>query len=326
MSLAVEIARRILHAVGLLAAVVVLNFFLLQLAPGDPAQTIAGEMGGITEELLAEIRADYGLDKSLPEQLGAYLWRYAQLDFGHSFFFNTSVADLILNRVPATILLVLSALFLAVSIGTLFGVVAARKPNGLLSHLVTIVSIGGYSAPVFWIGLMLLVLFASVIPLFPTHGMYDVSKDYGPLGHAFDVLRHLVLPTITLAVIYLAQYSRLARASMLETLGADYVRTARAKGLSERVVVYKHALRNAILPVVTMAGLQFSQLFAGAVLVETVFNWPGMGRLAFDSILRRDYPTILAILFFSALIVIVANLLTDLSYRLIDPRIRLDKR
>lgn len=322
MGMVLQIGRRLVHAIGLLVAVVVLNFFLLQLAPGDPAQTIAGEMGGITEELLAEIRADYGLDQSLTAQLGNYLWRYSRLDFGFSFFFDASVADLILARVPATLLLVLSALFLAVTVGTLFGVIAARKPNGWLSHLVTIVSIGGYSAPVFWIGLMLLVMFASIVPLFPTQGMIDVSREMGPIERLFDLLRHLVLPTVTLAIIYLAQYSRLARASMLETLGADYIRTARAKGLSERTVVYKHALRNAILPVVTMAGLQFSQLFAGAVLVETVFNWPGMGRLAFDSILRRDYPTILGILFFSALIVIVANLLTDLAYRLIDPRIR----
>lgn len=322
MGVIVQIGRRLVHAIGLLLAVVVLNFFLLQLAPGDPAQTIAGEMGGITEELLAEIRADYGLDQSLLTQLGTYLWRYAAFDFGYSFFFDASVADLIFSRVPATLLLVLSALFLAVTVGTLFGVIAAQKPNGWLSHLVTVVSIGGYSAPVFWIGLMLLVLFASIIPVFPTQGMFDVSRTMGPLERLVDLLRHLVLPMVTLAIIYLAQYSRLARASMLEVLGADYIRTARAKGLGEHSVIYKHALRNAVLPVVTMAGLQFSQLFAGAVLVETVFNWPGMGRLAFDSILRRDYPTILGILFFSALIVIVANLLTDLAYRLIDPRIR----
>ncbi|MGI9487239.1 MAG: ABC transporter permease [Geminicoccaceae bacterium] len=322
----VQIARRCIHAIGLLVAVVVLNFFLLQLAPGDPAQTIAGEMGGITEEMLAKIRADYGLDQSLVSQLGTYLGRYLRFDFGYSFFFDSSVADLIFSRVPATLLLVLSALFLAVTVGTLFGVISAQKPNGWLSHLVTMVSIGGYSAPVFWIGLMLLVLFASIIPLFPTQGMMDISRDMSPFDRLLDVLRHLVLPTVTLAIIYLAQYSRLARASMLETLGADYIRTARAKGLSERTVIYKHALRNAVLPVITMAGLQFSQLFAGAVLVETVFNWPGMGRLAFDSILRRDYPTILGILFFSALIVIVANLLTDLTYRLIDPRIRTTNR
>lgn len=322
MGLMAEIARRLIHAVGLLVAVITLNFFLLQLAPGDPAQTIAGEMGGITDEMLAEIRAEYGLDRNLIHQLGGYLLRYLQFDFGHSFFFDADVAELILSRLPATLLLVVSALVLAVTVGTLFGVVSAQRPNGWLSHLLTIVSIGGYAAPVFWIGSMLLVLFASIVPLFPTQGMVDIAREMHPIERLFDLLHHLVLPMVTLALIYLAQYSRLARASMLETLGADYIRTARAKGLSERNVVYKHALRNAVLPVVTMAGLQFSQLFAGAVLVETVFNWPGMGRLALDSILRRDYPTILGILFCSALVVIVVNLLTDLACRLIDPRIR----
>jgi peptide/nickel transport system permease protein len=314
--------RRAGHAVGLLAAVIVLNFFLLQLAPGDPAQTIAGSMGGITEEILAEIRADYGLDKSLPEQLGNYLARYAYLDFGDSFYFNADVRGLILSRLPATVLLVMSALMLAVMAGVFFGVAAARRPRSWLSHGVTVFSIAGYSAPVFWLGLMMLVLFAKVVPLFPVGGMFDVSRDLEGWARVPDVLRHLALPATTLAVIYIGQYSRLSRATMLEVMSADYIRTARAKGLSESEVVYKHALRNAVLPVVTMAGLQFSQLFAGAILVETVFNWPGMGRLAFDSIVRRDYPMILGILFFSALLVVAANLLTDFAYRLIDPRIR----
>jgi peptide/nickel transport system permease protein len=151
--------------------------------------------------------------------------------------------------------------------------------------------------------------------------MYNVALEGGRLARTFDILHHLILPMVTLSIIYLAQYSRLARASMLDVLGSDYIRTARAKGVSERMVIYKHALKNAILPIVTMAGLQMSYLFSGAILVETVFNWPGLGRLAFESILRRDHPTILGILFFSTFIVIVANLLTDLSYRLIDPRI-----
>jgi peptide/nickel transport system permease protein len=169
---------------------------------------------------------------------------------------------------------------------------------------------------------MLLILFASWIPLFPVSGMYDISGPREGLTYVLDVLHHLVLPVVTLSTIYLAIYSRLARASMLDVLGADYIRTARAKGLRQGKVIYKHALRNAVLPVVTYAGLQFSHLLSGAVLVETVFSWPGLGTLAFDSLLRRDSPTLLGILFFSALIVIVVNLLTDLSYRLIDPRIR----
>ena len=323
MGLFAAILKRLLYGLALLVAVIVFNFILIHLAPGDPAETIAGEMGGATEEMLAELRASYGLDKPLWEQLWIYLGRVAQGDLGQSFFFNAPVTELILERLPATILLVLSSLVLATVVGTLMGVVAARKPNGWFSHFITILALVGYSAPVFWTGILLLILFASLIPLFPVSGMYDImTLGADPVTRFFDVLHHLVLPMLTLAIIYLAQYSRLARASMLDVLGSDYIRTARAKGLAEHVVVYKHALRNAVLPVVTIAGLQFSQLISGAVLVETVFNWPGLGRLAFDSILRRDHPTILGILFFSALLVIVANILTDLTYRLIDPRIK----
>ena len=317
------IAQRLLHAIGLLLAVLVLNFTLVHIAPGDPAEVIAGEMGGATEEMMAEIRRVYGLDQPFHVQLGTYLGRVLQGDLGHSFFFDRPVTELIVERLGATLLLVTSSLLVAVFLGTFLGVVAAQRPKGLLSHIVTVLALVGYSAPVFWTGIMLLILFASFIPLFPVSGMVDVvAQNQSWWQVALDVGHHMVLPVLTLSTIYLAFYSRLARASMLDVLGADYIRTARAKGLSRTLIVYKHALRNAVLPVVTFAGLQFAQLLSGAVLVETVFSWPGLGTLAFDSILRRDSPTLLGILFFSALIVIVANLLTDFSYRLIDPRIR----
>lgn len=323
MGLVVTILKRTAYAVLLLLCVLILNFMLIQLAPGDPAQVIAGEMGGITEEQLARIRASYGLDRSLLEQLGAYLGHVLHGDLGYSFYFDRPVIDLILSRIPATLLLVITALLLAITIGTLLGVLASRNPKGLFSQMITVLALFGFSAPVFWIGIMLLIVFTGTLSFFPVSGMQAVTRDeVNPLLVLLDILHHLVLPAFTLAIVYIAQYSRLSRASMLETLGSDYIRTARAKGVPEHRVVFRHALRNAILPVVTMAGLQFSQLFAGAVLVETVFNWPGMGRLAFESILRRDYPTLLGILFFSALIVIVVNLLTDLVYRLVDPRIR----
>lgn len=170
---------------------------------------------------------------------------------------------------------------------------------------------------------MLIILFASVVPIFPVEGMMDVRMREADLfAQILDILHHLFLPAFTLAIIYLAAYARLARASMLDVLGADYIRTARAKGASERSVLFHHALRNAMLPILTVAGLQFGNLISGALLVETVFNWPGMGRLAFDSILRRDYPTVLGVLFFASMMVVIANLVTDLSYRLVDPRLR----
>ena len=317
------LTKRGLSACTLLIAVLVLNFLLIHLAPGDPAEVIAGVMGGATQEVLHEIRATYGLDKPVAVQLAVYLKNVASGNLGYSFYFNRPVTELIMQRVFATVLLVISALILALCLGTLLGVLASKKPNGLLSHIVTVVSLVGYSAPIFWTGLMLLILLASFIPLFPVSGMYDIALSTGGIGRVVDILHHLVLPMLTLGIVYLAQYSRLARASMLDVLGADYIRTARAKGVSAKGVVYKHALKNAVLPIITMAGLQMSYMFSGAVLVETVFNWPGLGRLAFESILRRDYPTILGILFFSTFIVIIANLLTDLLYRLVDPRIHI---
>jgi len=232
------------------------------------------------------------------------------------------VIGLIGARVGPTVLLVLAAQMIAITVGVVMGVFAARKPSGPLSAVITLLSTIGYAAPVFWTGIMLIILFASIIPIFPVDGMTSARFSGGAAAHVVDVLHHLALPAFTLAVIFLAQYSRLSRASMIDVLGADYVRTARAKGLSETRVVFKHALRNAVLPIITVAGIQFGNLISGALLVESVFNWPGMGRLAFDSVLRRDYPTLLGILFFAALMVVIANLLTDLSYRLADPRIR----
>ncbi|WP_311031320.1 ABC transporter permease [Mesorhizobium koreense] len=316
------IARRLLYGVILLVGVLVLNFFLIHAAPGDPAETIAGVMGGATAKMLAEIRASYGLDKPLLTQLAIYLGHVAHGDLGMSYYFNQPVIGLIAARVGPTILLVLAAQVFAITIGVAMGVFAARKPSGPLSAFITVLSTIGYAAPVFWTGIMLIILLASIWPIFPVDGMTSARFAGGYFAYIGDVLYHLVLPAFTLAIIFLAQYSRLSRASMIDVLGADYVRTARAKGLSETKVVFKHALRNAVLPIITVAGIQFGNLISGALLVESVFNWPGMGRLAFDSVLRRDYPTLLGILFFAALMVIVANLLTDLSYRFADPRIR----
>ncbi|WP_174714398.1 ABC transporter permease [Paracoccus yeei] len=316
-----RILRQLLYAAALILAVLVLNFLLIQLAPGDPAEVIAGEMGGASAEVMAAIREQYGLDKPLLTQLGLYLGRALQGDLGMSYYYNRPVVDLILSRLGPTMLLVATALGFALIVGTRLGMLASRNPRGIASAVVTVLSLIGYSAPVFWTGLMLVILFAAKIPLFPVAGMIDVVKQGGPLMRALDIAHHLVLPGLTLGLVYLAQYSRLTRASMLEVLGADYIRTARAKGVSEKLVFRRHAFRNALLPVVTVAGMQFGAIISGAVLVETVFSWPGLGTLAFQSILARDYPTVLGILFFSTLIVIIANLLTDFVSRLLDPRL-----
>lgn len=313
---------RLLQALGLVLAVVVLNFVLVHAAPGDPVETIAGASGGMSPELMAQLRTQYGLDQSLPVQLGVYLGKVARGDLGYSYFFNLPVTAMIAERVPATLLLVLSSVLLAFFAGTALGVLSSRKPNGWLSQFITVLSLVGFAAPVFWLGIMLVILLASVFPILPVAGMRAIDSTGGGLKDMLDVAHHLVLPTLTLSLVYLAQYSRLARSSMLDVLGSDFIRTARAKGLAERVVLYKHALRNALLPVVTVLGLQFGNVLAGAILVETVFNWPGLGRLAFESVLRRDYPTILGVLLFSSVVVVVMNQLTDLCYRFIDPRIK----
>ncbi len=316
------IVRRIIYSLLLLLAVVVLNFLLLHIAPGGPVETLVGQMGGATPELIAQLKVTYGLDRSIPEQLMTHIVRMAHGDLGMSFAYDRDVLSLIMGRLPATLILVITALVLAIVTGTFLGIVAAQKPKSLFSGFVTVISLASYAAPVFWTGIMLLILFSYLVPLFPSFGMGAVGTTGGALDRLLDLGHHLVLPAVTLGSIYLAVYSRLARASMMDVLGADYIRTAWSKGLSRRVVVYKHALKNAVLPVVTMAGLQFSQLIAGAVVVETVFSWPGMGQLAFEAILRRDHPLLLGILFFSTLIVVVVNFLTDMSYRLLDPRIK----
>ena len=324
MSAAAAVTRRLGYAALLLLAVLVLNFLLVNLAPGDVADTIAGDMGGASAEVIAQIRADYGLDQPLYVQLLVYLGNVLQGDLGHSFFFNAPVTALILERLPATVLLVFTAQGMALAVGVLLGATAARRPNGALSRCLTVGALLSYSAPVFWTGIMLLIAFSLKLPLFPVAGMISPALIGAPFWQqAVDVAHHLVLPAVTLASIFLALYSLLCRASMLEVLGSDYIRTARAKGLPERKVLYKHALKNALGPVVTLAGLQFSAVVSGAVLVETLFGWPGLGSLALHSIVARDTPTILGILFFSALVVVVGNLLTDFVLRLIDPRIEL---
>jgi len=303
-------------------AVVVVVFFLIQIAPGDAALYLAGEQGVGDAEFLAKVRAEYGLDQPLLVQLGTYVGNVAQLNLGESTYFNEPVLGLIVERLFATVLLAGTSLLFAVGLGVAIGVYTARRPESPTSSAATVASLVGFSTPVFYSAIMFIVVFAAKWSLLPVGGIEDVRYDGNWVGETIDLLQHLVLPALSLGIIYLAIYSRLARASMLEVLESDYIRTARAKGARERVVVYKHALRNAVIPVITAAGLQVGNLLSGALLVEVVFAWPGIGRLAVDSIFRRDSPMLLGIMIFSSAMVIVANLLTDLVYRLIDPRIR----
>jgi len=321
-ALARGIGSRLGQAIGLLLAVVVVVFFLIQIAPGDAALYLAGDQGVGDAEFLAQVRADYGLDRPLLVQLRTYVGNVAQLDLGDSIYFNEPVLGLIVERLFATVLLAGTSLLFAVGLGVAIGVYTARRPESSMSSAATVSSLVGFSTPVFYSAIMFIVLFAAKWSLLPVGGIEDVRYEGNWVGETIDLLQHLILPALSLGIIYLAIYSRLARASMLEVLESDYIRTARAKGARERVVVYKHALRNAVIPVVTAAGLQVGNLLSGALLVEVVFAWPGVGRLAVDSIFRRDSPTLLGIMIFSSAMVILANLLTDLVYRIIDPRIR----
>ena len=320
----ISLIRRLGSMLLVLLVVVVLNFLMLHLAPGDIADTIAQTMGGADEQDMAELRKQYGLDQPFFIQLFNYVGRVVLLDFGHSQFYNVPVLDLIMERFPATLLLVFSAQILSLFVGILMGVYAAQNPNGLSSLFVNMFSLFGYAAPVFWTGVLLLIALSLHVPIFPVSGMRDITIESSNFFvHLMDVLRHLFLPMITLASIFFAYYSRLCRASMLEVLGADFVRTAKAKGLSKKDVLLKHALKNSLSPVITFAGLSFSAVVSGAILVETVYSWPGLGTLAFNSIISRDTPVLLGILIFSTLMVTVGNLLTDLALRALDPRIKI---
>ena len=316
------IIQRILLGFFLLIAVIVLNFLLLQLAPGDVVDAMLAEGGGGDPVLAAKLRAAYGLDQPVYIQLFKYLGQVLTGDLGYSFYYDDSVSALIIGHLPTTLMLTLSALVVAVGVGTLFGVYAAIKPRGIFSNFVTVFSLLGYATPVFWLGMIILLVFALYLPLFPAFGIRSIPEPEQWFDRILDLINHLVLPVFTLAILYLANYSRLSRASMLDVLGADYIRTARTKGLSEFKVIFKHALKNAALPVVTMAGLQLGHIFSGAGLVETVFSLPGLGPLLYESIMRRDYPVILGVLFGAAATTIVANIITDMVYKWMDPRIQ----
>lgn len=315
------VRRRLLQVIPVILGIVVFNFALLHMAPGDAVDVIAGESGAADEEYVALLRQQYGLDQPLPVQLGRYLWQVLQLDLGHSFRHNMPVLDLILERLPATLLLMLAGLSLSLALGIGLGVLAAWRVRTPTDTAISIFALLSYATPTFWIGLMFILLFGVTLGWLPTTGMESIGAGHTGLARALDVGRHMLMPGVTLALFYMAIYTRLMRASMLEVYGQDYVRTAQAKGLADGRIAFKHVLRNALLPVVTMAGLQVGSLLGGSVLVETVFGWPGLGRMAYDAVFQRDFNLLLGILLLSSVLVVVANLIVDMLYALLDPRI-----
>ena len=315
------IIRRLFQAVPIVLAIIVLNFFLLNMAEGDAVDVLAGEAGSATPEYMAELRAKFGLDQPLPVQLLVYLKNIISLDLGYSFRHDMPVSVLIVDRFWPTLLLMVSTIILAVLFGILLGLLAAINLNTWKDAVISIFALITYATPLFWVGLMMIVVFSINLRWFPTSGMENIAAFYEGFDRFVDISRHLVLPTITLSLFYLALYTRLMRASMLEQYGQDYVVTARAKGLPERRITFGHVLRNALLPVVTMAGVQVGALIGGSVIVESVFAWPGLGMLAFESLFARDLNLLLGIFLISSVLVVVVNLIVDVIYCFLDPRI-----
>ena len=315
------IIRRLFQAVPIVLAIIVLNFFLLNMAEGDAVDVLAGEAGSATPEYMAELRAKFGLDQPLPVQLLVYLKNIISLDLGYSFRHDMPVSVLIVDRFWPTLLLMVSTIILAVLFGIFLGLLAAINLNTWKDAVISVFALITYATPLFWVGLMMIVVFSINLRWFPTSGMENIAAFYEGFDRFVDISRHLVLPTITLSLFYLALYTRLMRASMLEQYGQDYVVTARAKGLPERRITFGHVLRNALLPVVTMAGVQVGALIGGSVIVESVFAWPGLGMLAFESLFARDLNLLLGIFLISSVLVVVVNLIVDVIYCFLDPRI-----
>jgi len=302
------VIKRLLSTIPVLIGISLLLFFMLRMLPGDPAQVLAGQMA--TPEEVDLIRHQLGLDRPIHVQYAFFLSRLARFDLGRSARTQNPVTEEIWARLPNTMLLAVVAITLACLFGIPAGIISAVRPYTWLDYVVTSTAIFGMSMPVFWLGLMLVVVFAVWLQWLPAGGI--------------GTWKHVILPSITLTAFVIAFIARMTRSSMLEVLSQDYTTTARSKGLKEQVVIIKHALKNALIPIITVVGLQFGMLLGGAVLTETVFAWPGLGRLIVDSILARDYPVIQGAILIFGLLYILVNLVVDVLYAYVDPRIRYD--
>lgn len=317
------LARRLLLLVPVVLGAALIAFALLLLIPGDPAIALLGQE--VSAEELVRFRHLLGLDRPLPVQFGLYVWRIVQGDFGRSITLHTPVLRLIRSTLPATLELAIVSLLLSIIAGIPLGLLAARRRGGVFDTGTMVLAQLGVSMPVFWLGVLLILLFAVKLDWLPSFGRGPAllaAVASGDAAAVADSLRHLILPAFTLAFFNLALLTRLTRWAVLEVLEEDYVRTARAKGQTERVVMYRHALRNALLPIITIIGLQFGNALGGAVVTETIYGWPGMGRLVVQAIGQRDFPVVQGAVLILALLFSLVNVVVDLAYGLVDPRIR----
>jgi len=312
--------RRLVQAIPTLLGATILGFALIHLAPGDPIQFYAAQSGGMTNEDIDRLRHLYGLDQPLVLQYINWLAQLVRLDLGVSFGSHQPVLQSIVSRIPATLTLTVTALVMSTLLGVGIGVLAGLKRGGALDTLTRLLAVIGHAVPTFWFGLVFILVFAVNWRIFPSGNIASLGAADFDLG---DRLWHLFPPALVLSLSGLATISRFARTQTLEVIGQDYIRTARAKGVSERAITLRHVLRNSLIPVVTILGGSLPGLFGGSVVVESVFSWPGIGRMAVDAAFSRDYPILMGLLLMLAMLVTVGNLLTDLAYGVIDPRIKL---
>jgi peptide/nickel transport system permease protein len=312
--------RRLVQAIPTLLGATILGFALIHLAPGDPIQFYAAQSGGMTAEDIDRLRHLYGLDQPLVFQYVNWLAQLVRLDLGVSFGSHQPVLQSIVSRIPATLTLTVTALTISTVLGVTIGIMAGLKRGGSLDTLTRLIAVIGHAVPTFWFGLVFILVFAVNWRIFPSGNIASLGAADFDLG---DRLWHLFPPALVLSLSGLATISRFARTQTLEVIGQDYIRTARAKGVGERMITLRHVLRNSLIPVVTILGGSLPGLFGGSVVIESVFSWPGIGRMAVDAAFARDYPILMGLLLMLATLVTLGSLLTDLAYGLIDPRIKL---
>ncbi|WP_375572589.1 ABC transporter permease [Seohaeicola saemankumensis] len=315
--------RRLIQSIPVIILIMIGTFLLLKLAPGDTVDALVGDMGGADAAFIARLRAEYGLDQPVWVQLWKYMVKLASFDFGWSFVYEQPVSMVLLDRLGNTLLLMATSLSLAFTIGVALGAIAARRVYSLTDNVISTLGLIFYATPSFFLSLIMMLIFSVKLGWLPVGGIKTIAGFYSGWDHVLDMARHLVMPTAALSLIYLSFYLRLMRASVLEVADLDYVRTARAKGAGETRLMFHHIMRNALLPVITLLGLQFSTVLGGSVVVETIFTLPGLGQLAYQSVVQRDMNTLMGIIFLCAIIVVIVNFLTDLLYARLDSRIEL---
>ena len=314
---------RVLQGLVAILLIATVNFVLVRAAPGDPVSVLAGEAGASDAQFVAQLRTQFGLDQPITTQLATYLGKVVRFDLGFSYRQQQPVGKLIMERLPATLLLTGTAFALSLLFGVTLGALSARRAGTWVDSSITVVALVFYATPLYWLALMAVLVFTVQLDWLPGFGFNTVGSGLTGLALAWDVAQHPLLPALTLALFYMAVYARMTRAAMLDVAQMDFIKTARAKGVRPGRILRAHVLRNALLPVVTLAGIQAGGMIGGAVVTETVFAWPGIGRLMFDALLQRDYSLLLGSFLVTAAMAVLFNLITDLVYTMVDPRIEL---